>query len=151
MKLRQKDIRVDLKRNNYQLYKYKQHDRGLELDLYLSENGIDIDLTSYTIEAYFEVLDGTVYKKDCTPDGNKIAIIIDEEITTLPGKVVLEVVAYDADRYITTPAINFRVEKSISDGTTTVELTYLLDSEDFALLDKDDNVLCSSEINVPGN
>jgi hypothetical protein len=146
MSLRKKDIIIDLEKHTSTVFKYKQWDNGCDLNIALFEDDVEVDLTLYTVEALFKVPDGTVYKKDCTLNGNKITLIIDEEITALSGSVTLEVVVYNVDRYITTPTINFSVEKSIEKDNVTQLAIFTLN--ELAEMVEDENNEIDGDVEV---
>ena len=119
MSLRKKDIVVDLEKHSSTVFKYKQGDNGCDLNIALIEDGEEVDLTGYGVEAYFEVPSKSIYKRACTTVGNVATVVIVEELTREVGNVAMELVLTDGDVLLTTFTIYFKVEKSIAKNNVT--------------------------------
>lgn len=105
---------------------YKQFDNGDTLKVELFQDGEKINLTTETVLAFFELLDGTVVQKNCTIEAGNAVVKLDSNILNHEGRVKVEFTIYDGENQTTTRTILITVEESI-DRAGEIESVYQYD------------------------
>lgn len=113
MNLRERNVKIDLLREAYQIFKYKQYDNGCKLNLNMYQDNIPVDMSECEAVAVFKRSDGIVYNRNCVTENNTVSLIVDNNITELVGKVLLEVVVLKGEALATSFEILIEVEGSI--------------------------------------
>lgn len=143
MSLRDRSIKIDiLKKKPQQPLKYKQYDNDCELNLYVYKDNMAMPVTDYKAVAIYETPKGDIFHRKCTIDKNRITTYIDEEITSMTGRVTLEIVLTATEKVVTTFSIYIDIEKSLDRANAQKEIKHLGNSdtlfemlEDWSMLD----------------
>lgn len=111
--MRNQTILVDINKETCKILKYKQYDNNNILQIIVEENYKKINLNGYVGFAFFELPSGLIIKKECEIKDNVITIIIDNNILSENGKVLLDLTLSDGEDTFTLFRINLVVEETI--------------------------------------
>ncbi len=104
---------VDINKKMYENPKYKQYDNDISFRFRIVENGVDVDLTGYTVRAFFDNKHNVIQKK-CTVRDRIIETKLDNNILGYEGEVKVEITLTKESQITTTFTIIIIVEKSIN-------------------------------------
>ena len=111
--MRNQTILVDINKETCKILKYKQYDNNNILQIIVEENYKKINLNEYVGFAFFELPSGLIIKKECEIEDNVITIIIDNNVLSEEGKVLLDLTLSDGEDTITLFRINLVIEETI--------------------------------------
>lgn len=111
--MRNQTILVDINKETCKILKYKQYDNNNILQIIVEENYKKINLNEYVGFAFFELPSGLIIKKECEIEDNVITIIIDNNILSEEGKVLLDLTLSDGEDIFTLFRINLVIEETI--------------------------------------
>ena len=111
--MRNQTILVDINKETCKILKYKQYDNNNILQIIVEENYKKINLNEYIGFAFFELPSGLIIKKECEIEDNVITIIIDNNILSEDGKVLLDLTLSDGEDTFTLFRINLVIEETI--------------------------------------
>ena len=111
--MRNQTILVDINKETCKILKYKQYDNNNILQIIVEENYKKINLNEYVGFAFFELPSGLIIKKECEIEDNVITIIIDNNILSEKGKVLLDLTLSDGEDTFTLFRINLVIEETI--------------------------------------
>lgn len=111
--MRDRTHTVDINTRMYERPYYKQFDNNIPFRINLIENGANVDLTGYTIKAFFNNK-SEIIQKNCIIKDSIIETILDNNILKNVGEVYVEFCLIKDETIVTTFTITLRVEKSIN-------------------------------------
>ena len=111
--MRNQTILVDINKETCKILKYKQYDNNNILQIIVEENYKKINLNEYVGFAFFELPSGLIIKKKCEIEDNVITIIIDNNVLSEEGKVLLDLTLSDGEDIFTLFRINLVIEETI--------------------------------------
>ena len=111
--MRNQTILVDINKETCKILKYKQYDNNNILQIIVEENYKKINLNEYIGFAFFELPSGLIIKKECEIEDNVITIIIDNNVLSEEGKVLLDLTLSDGEDTFTLFRINLVIEGTI--------------------------------------
>ena len=111
--MRDRTCIIDLNTKRYTVLKYKQYDNNVPIVFRIIENSQDVDLTGYTVGAFFYREDGNTYEKSTTISGANVTATIDNNITGIAGIVKVELVFVYNSKTVTSFSVYLDIEKSI--------------------------------------
>ena len=111
--MRNQTILVDINKETCKILKYKQYDNNNILQIIVEENYKKINLNEYVGFAFFELPSGLIIKKECEIEDNVITIIIDNNVLSEEGKVLLDLTLSDGEDTFTLFRINLVIEGTI--------------------------------------
>lgn len=111
--MRDRTCIIDLNTKKYTVLKYKQYDNNVPIVFKIIENSQDVDLTGYTVGAFFYREDGNIYEKNTSISGANVTTTIDNNITGLSGIVKVELVFVYDSKTVTSFSVYLNIEKSI--------------------------------------
>ena len=111
--MRNQTILVDINKETCKILKYKQYDNNNILQIIVEENYKKINLNEYVGFAFFELPSGLIIKKRCEIEDNVITIIIDNNVLSEEGKVLLDLTLSDGEDIFTLFRINLVIEETI--------------------------------------
>ena len=111
--MRNQTILVDINKETCKILKYKQYDNNNILQIIVEENYKKINLNEYIGFAFFELPSGFIIKKECEIEDNVITIIIDNNVLSEEGKVLLDLTLSDGEDTFTLFRINLVIEETI--------------------------------------
>ena len=111
--MRNQTILVDINKEICKILKYKQYDNNNILQIIVEENYKKINLNEYVGFAFFKLPSGLIIKKECEIEDNVITIIIDNNVLSEEGKVLLDLTLSDGEDTFTLFRINLVVEETI--------------------------------------
>ena len=121
MALRVRTAIVDLDKRCYQKLLYCQFDNNVDFKIKVVDNGTPVDLTGFTVRAFFQIPNGVVIQKNCTidtKDKSSVTTILDNNILAMPGFVNVEFNFLEGEPPNEKTVISFsmllEVEKSIN-------------------------------------
>lgn len=112
--MRDKVYIVDINTRSYEKPQFKQYDNDIPYSIHLVDNGIDVDLEGYRVDAFFRNINKTVYQKNCSIEGAIITAILDNNLLSEAGDIIVEFVLTKDKKIIATFTITLNVESSIN-------------------------------------
>lgn len=112
--MRDRIINVDICGSSFKNLKYKQYDNNNILKIKLYEDDKEINISSYTARAFFQLPSKTILQNDCIIENNTILITLDNDVLSEYGKVSIEIALSNDKQIVTTFTIYIDVEKSIN-------------------------------------
>ncbi|MGN0026815.1 MAG: BppU family phage baseplate upper protein [Clostridium sp.] len=121
MPLRVRTYLVDIDKRRYEKVLYKQFDNNVDFKIRVIDKGVDVDLTPYTVRAYFETPNGVVIQKNTQKANSIVTTQIDNNILAQQGFVKAEFNFVegqgDTQKTVISFTIIIEVEPSIDVGT----------------------------------
>lgn len=111
--MRDKTCIIDLNKKTYTKLKYKQYDNNVPIVFTIIEDSQAVDLTGYTVGAFFQRADGQIYEKNTSISGSNITTTIDNNITELSATVKVELVFVYGEKTVTSFTVYLDIEDSI--------------------------------------
>lgn len=111
--MRNHTLVVDINKETCEVLKYKQYDNNNLLQIIVEKDDERVSLNGYTGRAFFELPSGLVIKKDCSIQGSKVIINLDNNILSESGKIGLDLTLSDGNKRFTLFRINLVVEEVI--------------------------------------
>ncbi|MBS6502580.1 MAG: BppU family phage baseplate upper protein [Clostridium sp.] len=111
--MRDRTYLVDINKKMYETPYYKQYDNDIPFRIRIVENGVNADLTGYTIKAFFNNKT-EIIQKNCTIKESIVETKLDNNILKNAGEVDVEFCLTKKEMIVTTFTITIKVEKSIN-------------------------------------
>lgn len=111
--MRTRIVEIDIDSSSLRILKYKQYDHNNLLKVIVKENKQFVDLSNYTIRAFFEFPNGNVLQRNTTLVDGEINILLESIVLQHCGKTSLEIVLSNGKEIVSTFTIYLDVEKSI--------------------------------------
>ncbi len=111
--MRDRTYLVDINKKIYETPCYKQFDNNIPFRIKIIENGVNADLTGYTIKAFFNNK-SEIIQKNCTIKESIVETKLDNNILKNVGEVDVEFCLIKGEVILTTFKIVLKVEKSIN-------------------------------------
>lgn len=112
--MRDQTVIIDINKEVYEVLRFKQYDNNNVLRILVRENYKKINLNNYIGFAFFQLPSGLIIKKECEVQNDVIKIIIDNNILSEEGKVLLDLTLSDGEKTFTLFRINLVVEETIN-------------------------------------
>ena len=115
--MRTRIVEIDIDSSSLRILKYKQYDHNNLLKVIVKENKQFVDLSNYTIRAFFEFPNGNTLQRNATLVDGEINILLESIVLQYCGKTSLEIVLSNGKEIVSTFTIYLDVEKSIDRNT----------------------------------
>jgi hypothetical protein len=103
MKMKVETIKMDIDIYKFSIIPcYKQTDIDKSLEIIITKNNKNIDLSEYNATVYFELPSKKVLNYPCDIIENKVEVILTEEVLFNRGRVYFEIVLKNSTQKVTT-------------------------------------------------
>ena len=119
--MRDRVVIIDIATKKFKALSYKQYDDNNLLQVVITKNKEIVDISGYTVDAYFELPSGKILEVYPSITNNTINIKLSKNILSEHGKVAFEIELSKSNEIVTVFSMYLNVEKSINEENTPVE------------------------------